>query len=219
MTEDAREQLVERLRARGYVRSSAVATAIGRVPRAEFVREEDRARAYRDVPLDIGEGQVVTAPHLVADVAELLDPTPGQTVLEIGTGSGYHAAVTAELVGAETVYSVERRADLAERARENLARTEYDGVTIVVGDGTRGLPEHAPYDRIYVTAAGPDVPPPLVDQLRNGGRLVVPLGPRRRSQTLYCLEKRDGEVSRTAHGSVRFVPLVGEHGFENGAEG
>ncbi|WP_306060337.1 protein-L-isoaspartate(D-aspartate) O-methyltransferase [Natronococcus wangiae] len=218
MTEDAnRDRLVERLREEGYVRSPAVAAAILTVPREEFVRAVDRARANRDVPLPIGGGQVVTAPHLVANVAELLDLAPGLTVLEVGTGSGYHAAITAELVGAENVYSIERRPDLAERARENLDRTGYSDVTVVVGDGTKGYPDHAPYDRIYVAAAGPDAPEPVLEQLKDGGRMVVPIGTR--EQTLYLVEKRDGDVSRTPFGGVRFVPLVGEYGLENDADG
>lgn len=128
-------------------------------------------------------------------------------------GTGYHAAVTAELVGAENVYSIERRSDLAEQARENFDRAGYSDVTVVTGDGTKGLPKHAPYDRIYVTAAGPDVPQPLVDQLKNSRRMVVPIGTDR--QTLYLLEKRDRAVSKTPHSTVRFVPLIGERGLES----
>lgn len=207
-----RGRLVETLRRKGAVTSASVARAIATVPRHLFVPEEVRDRAYVDEPLDIGEGQVVTAPHLVARMAELLELRPDLKLLEIGTGSGYHAAVFAELVGPENVYSVERFDTLAERARKVLDEAGYEAVTVTVGDGSRGLPEHAPFDRISVAAASPDVPQPLVEQLADGGRMVIPIG--RDSQSLVLVEKRDGRVERTTYDPVRFVPLVGEYGFE-----
>lgn len=213
-TEDAREALVEHLREEGALRSPAVERALAAVPREEFVPDSVRHRAYEDVPLDIGEGQVVTAPHLVARMTELLEPAPGRTVLEIGTGSGYHAAVVAEIVGAGNVVTVERHPVLANAARRALERTGYGDVRMVVGDGSKGLPDDVPYDRINVACAAPDIPRPLVDRLADGGRMVIPVGPREGTQTLELVEKRDGRIERTPCGPVRFVPLVGDDGFE-----
>ncbi len=236
--ERAREDLVAHLRKAGEVTSDEVAAAVGSVPRHEFVRrvrdsdrreesregererpqgarrEPDRERAYEDRPLDVGHEQVVTAPHLVARTSELLETEPGHDVLEVGTGSGYHAAVLAELAGAENVVTVERFPDLARRARAALDRTGYGDVSVVVGDGSRGLPGAAPFDRISVAAAAPDVPAPLRDQLRDPGRLVLPLGPREGPHELALFEQRDGALDRSRHGKVQYVPLIGAHGFD-----
>lgn len=211
---EARDRLVDRLRRAGEISSSRVAEAMRRVPRHVFVPEERRDRAYEDVPLEIGHGQVVTAPHLVGRMTELLALDSGRRVLEIGTGSGYHAAVVAELVGGEHLVTVERVRALAGRARRALRRAGYGDVSVVVGDGSRGLPGGAPYDRINVTCATPEIPAPLRDQLGRGGRMTIPLGDTPRgSHTLYLVEKRDDRIDRTAHGPVRFVPLVGANGF------
>ncbi|WP_265110595.1 protein-L-isoaspartate(D-aspartate) O-methyltransferase [Halosolutus halophilus] len=211
---DARDRLVDRLQRSGPIRSSRVADAVRTVPRHVFVPEDERDRAYEDAPLPIGHEQEITAPHLVGRMADLLDLEPGTSVLEIGAGSGYHAAVVAELVGADHVVTVERVPDLARLARRNLDRAGYDDVALLVGDGSRGLPGGAPYDRINVTCAAPEIPEPLLDQLANGGRMTVPLGDAPRgSHTLYLVEKGDDGVDRTSHGGVRFVPLVGAHGF------
>ena len=217
--ERARDRLVDGLVAAGRLSAERVARAMRAVPRHEFVPEAVRDRAYEDRPLHIGREQVVTAPHLVAQMTELLDLRPGQTVLEVGTGSGYHAAVVAEIVGPENVFTIERFPDLAASARAALDRTGHGAVTVVVGDGSMGLPRHPPFDRINVTAVAPTVPGPLVDQLADGGRMVVPLGPRDGPHELVVLTKRAGRVERTTRGRVRFVPLVGEHGFEGGGEG
>lgn len=206
------EALVETLRAAGELRSNSVERAIRAVPRHEFVPESLRDRAYEDTPLDIGRDQVVTAPHLVARMTELLELDPGLSVLEVGTGSGYHAAVIAELVGGEHVLTVERHGDLATRARRALAATGYSDVTVAVGDGSCGIRSHAPFDRINVTCAAPHVPEPLLDQLADGGRMVVPIG--HEGHVLELVRKRDGSVHRSTHGPVRFVPLVGECGFD-----
>lgn len=209
----ARRRLVEDLRGRGRLRSTQVAEAMETVPRHEFVPPTVRDRAYEDRPLEIGREQVVTAPHLVAGMTELLELQPGQSVLEIGTGSGYHAAVMAEVVGPENVFTVERFPDLARAARDALARAGYGDVTVVVGDGSRGLPGHPPFDRISVASVAPEIPRPLADQLAEGGRLVIPLGPRDGPHELVLVTKRGGRLEQTDHGAVRFVPLVGEHGF------
>ena len=205
----ARRALVERLRRRGYVESDRVADALRAVPRHEFVPGGVRARAYDDRPLSIGNDQTVSAPHMVALMSELLDPDPADDVLEVGTGCGYHAAVTAELLPAGHVYSVEYDADLAAAARETLARLGYgDRVSVRVGDGREGWPDHAPFDGAYVTCAVPSVPDAIRDQLRAGGRIVAPVGDAH--QELVLLEKRgDGTFERSDHGAVRFVRIQG----------
>ena len=214
--EAARDRLVDDLVAAGRLSDERVARAMRAVPRHEFVPQAVCDHAYEDRPLRIGREQVITAPHLVAQMAELLDLRPGQTVLEVGTGSGYHAAVIAEIVGPGNVLTIERFPDLAASARAALDRTGYGEVTVLVGDGSRGLPCHPPFDRIDVTAVAPTVPVPLVDQLADDGLMVLPLGPRDGPHELVVLTKRAGRVERTSHGGVRFVPLVGEHGFEAG---
>lgn len=218
--EHARQQLVANLRERGHVYSRRVAEAMETVPRHEFVPEAVRDRAYEDRPLRIGHDQVITAPHLVAQMTGLLALRPGQTVLEVGTGSGYHAAVIAEIVAPENVVTIERFPDMARSARDALVRTGYGAVTVIVGDGSIGLPCHPPFDRINVTAVGPDIPPPLLEQLAEGGRMVIPLGPRYGHHELLLVTKHDDRIERTSHGGVRFVPLIGEHGFEDdGSDG
>ena len=210
-----RERLVDGLADRGYVTDPAVLEAMKAVRRHLFVPERNRSDAYDDRPLDIGEGQTISAPHMVGIMAERLDLRPGQKVLEIGGGSGYHAAVVARIVGPEGhVYSVERIAPLAERARRNLEVAGFSKtVTMVVGDGTLGLPEHAPYDRVFVAAASPGIPPPLFEQLREGGKMLVPVGDLYMGQELVMVERRNGRPVTTEHGGCVFVPLIGEHGF------
>ena len=184
--------------------------------------ENLREYAYDDRPLPIGHGQTISAPSVVARMTELLDPRPGHRVLEVGTGSGYQAAVLAELVAPSDsprstwghVWSIERIPELAEQARRNLEAAGYaDRVTVVVGDGSKGYPPAAPYDRIIVTAAAPSVPPPLVEQLKPGGRLVAPVGDVW-SQRLVVLEKDVRGRTRVREDiEVIFVPLVGEYGW------
>lgn len=211
---DARERLVERLQRNGEISSPRIIEAMRRVPRHMFVPEDERDRAYEDKPVKIGHGQVVTAPHLVGRITELLDLVPRQTILEIGTGSGYHAAVLAELVGGEHLVTVERVRALAMRARRVLERVGYGEVAVVVGDGSRGLPCGAPYDRVNVTCAAPGVPASLLDQLGRGGRMTIPVGGTPCGPHTLCLvKKHEGQVDRTSHGPVRFVPLVGANGF------
>ncbi|NPB01369.1 MAG: protein-L-isoaspartate(D-aspartate) O-methyltransferase [Methanopyri archaeon] len=211
----ARERLVERLKSLGYIRSDRVAEAMLKVPRHEFVPEHLRDRAYVDSPLPIGKGQTISAPHMVAMMTELLDPRPGHKVLEVGAGSGYHAAVVAELVKPDgKVITVERIPELAEFARENLRRTGYDKwVEVVVGDGTLGYPEEAPYDRILVTAGAPDVPRSLFEQLKPGGRMVIPVGDRHLQELWLIRKTEDGRMVRERHGGCAFVPLIGKEGF------
>jgi protein-L-isoaspartate(D-aspartate) O-methyltransferase len=205
--DDARRRLVDRLVERGHVeRGSATARALRAVPRHEFVPDGSRRRAYEDRPLPIGGGQTISAPHMVAIMTDLLALGPGDEVLEIGTGCGYHAAVTAEVVGPGNVYSVEYDADLAADARERLDRLGYD-VHVRQGDGHRGWSEHAPYDRAYLTCAPRSVPEPIVEQVRAGGRVVAPEG--RGVQTLVVLTPTERGVERETHGRVRFVSMQG----------
>lgn len=210
---EARARMVEALRGRGHLRDPRVAEAMLRVPRHLFLPGmEDEA--YRDTPLPIGRHQTISAPHMVAMMAEALDARPGMTVLEVGAGSGYHAAVVAELVvPGGKVWSVERVAALAEQAREHLAKAAYaDRVEVVVGDGSLGLPERAPYDRAYLTCAAPAVPPPILEQLAPGGKLLAPVGDRTSQELLMVEKTARGTVERDLGGCV-FVPLVGKHGF------
>ncbi|WP_256558412.1 protein-L-isoaspartate(D-aspartate) O-methyltransferase [Salinilacihabitans rarus] len=203
----ARERMADAV-ARQTDASDRVRRALAAVPRHEFVPPGRRTAAYEDRPLPIGDGQTISAPHMVAIMADLLDLEPGDEVLEIGTGCGYHAAVTAALVGDGNVYSVEYGADLAERARETLADLGYGGVSVRTGDGREGWPERAPFDAAYVTCAAPSFPDPVVEQVRTGGRLLAPIGSAR--QTLvFAYKREDGSLDREDHGAVRFVPLRG----------
>jgi protein-L-isoaspartate(D-aspartate) O-methyltransferase len=199
-----RSRLADRLRKR--VSDESVLDAIATVPRHRFIPADDRRDAYADRPLPIGSGQTISAPHMVAIMAELLDLSPGDQVLEVGTGCGYHAAVTAELVGPENVYSVEYHAALAEEARETLDATGYGDVSVRAGDGKEGWPKFAPYDRTYLTCAAPDFPAPLVKQTRDGGVLLAPIGDGRQ-RLIRAAKRADGTLDSADHGGVRFVPL------------
>ncbi|WP_181685481.1 protein-L-isoaspartate(D-aspartate) O-methyltransferase [Halorhabdus salina] len=202
-----RQALLDGLRERDRVSDRAL-DALSAVPRHEFVPQATRRAAYADRPLSIGEGQTISAPHMVAIMVDRLDLEPGLDVLEIGTGCGYHAAVTAEVVGAEHVYSVEYHATLAEQARQRLADLGYGDVSIRVGDGHAGWPEHVPYDRAYLTCAATEVPATVLDQLRPGGVFLGPIGTR--SQRLVRVSKHpDGSTEREDVGGVRFVQMQG----------
>jgi protein-L-isoaspartate(D-aspartate) O-methyltransferase len=188
--------------------SDRVMQAVARVPRHLLVSPGDERVAYRNQPLSIGQGQTISQPFIVALMTDLLEIKPGDKVLEIGTGSGYQAAVLAEL-GAK-VYSIEIVEPLAREAAKRLKELGYASVETRIGDGYQGWPEQAPFDAIIVTAAPPDVPPELTRQLKPGGRLLIPLGPQFGAQTLYVIEKRaDGSVDRRPVLAVRFVPLTG----------
>ena len=189
--------------------SPRVMAAMARVPRHDFVPESERCLAYVNGPLPIGQGQTISQPYIVALMTDLIDPEPDDVVLEVGTGSGYQAAVLAGLV--RQVHSVEVLQALADSAAARLKRLGYGNVHVRCGDGNAGWPEHAPYDAILVTAAGPRVPPALVEQLKPGGRMVIPLGGSRHDQELTIIEK-DAEGKVHQHGilPVAFVPLVEE---------
>ncbi|QLC33574.1 protein-L-isoaspartate(D-aspartate) O-methyltransferase [Halarchaeum sp. CBA1220] len=205
--EKARDRLADRLERR-YDLEARVAEAIRTVPRHLFVPEEHRERAYADRPLPIGHDQTVSAPHMVAVMADHLDLTAGEAVLEIGTGCGYHAAVTAELVGAEHVYSVEYVRDLAEDARTTLSDAGYGDVSVRHGDGHDGWPEHAPYDAAYLTCATGQLPDAVLEQTRTGGRVLAPVGDL--AQELVLARVREDGIKRERLGGVRFVPMQGE---------
>lgn len=205
-----KERLIESLR--NYV-SERVVEAMSRVPRELFVPDELRPMAYEDRPLPIGYGQTISAPHMVAIMCDLLDLHEGMKVLEVGGGCGYHAAVMAELVGPSGhVYSVERIPELVEIARRNLERAGYRNVSMIAGDGSLGYREQAPYDRISVAASAPDIPEPLKEQLRPGGRMVIPVGSY--SQDLLVVTKNHEIRVERAMGVI-FVPLIGEYGFKD----
>jgi protein-L-isoaspartate(D-aspartate) O-methyltransferase len=207
---DARRGMVElQLRGRDVV-DEAVLQAMQRVRRELFVPEDERPRAYEDAALPIGHGQTISQPYMVARICEALRVRPGDRVLDVGSGSGYQAAVLAEL-GAEVI-TIERIQELAEQARENLAAAGYERVEVVVGDGTLGLPEQAPFDAVAVAAAAPGLPETLYDQLRPRGRLVVPVGGPRAQRLEVIVRSPEGPA--VVHSvPCRFVPLVGEEGF------
>jgi len=202
-----RQRMVqEQLMSRG-VHDGRVLAAISKVPREEFVPRDSRAASYTDQPLPIGYGQTISQPYIVAFMTEQLHPSSGDRVLEIGTGSGYQAAILGELVA--EVYSIEIIEPLAKTAEATLQRLGYKNVRVKVGDGYKGWPEHAPFDVITVTCAPDHVPQPLIDQLKEGGRMVIPVGGFG-DQELYLLEKKNGQLQQRAVLPVRFVPMVGE---------
>jgi protein-L-isoaspartate(D-aspartate) O-methyltransferase len=212
---DARRLMVRRLTDSGYVSTPRVAKAMETVERHRFLPPALRQEAYMDSPLHIGEGQTISAPHMVAMMAEALDLRPGQKVLEVGGGSGYHAAVMAELVRPDgQVYSMERIPSLAERALASLKENGYGAlVEVIVGDGSMGLPEKAPFDRISIAAAAPSVPNLLQMQLVEGGKLLIPVGGKFYQQLILVTRRHDNFVRKELGGCV-FVPLIGEHGFK-----
>jgi protein-L-isoaspartate(D-aspartate) O-methyltransferase len=190
--------------------SPRVMDAMATVRREDFVLPEYRHLAYQNTPLPIEAGQTISQPLIVALMTDLLDPQPTDVIFEVGTGSGYQAAVLAELV--QHVYTIEIVEELAEDAASTLARLGYDNVTVKAGDGYAGWPEHAPFDGIIVTAAAEQIPPPLLAQLKPGGKLVIPVGEHHGYQELLVVEVDDkGEISRESVLPVRFVPLTGDH--------
>lgn len=206
------DRMVTQLEARG-IEHPAVRKAMREIPRERFVDEALRGKAYSDSPLPIGQKQTISQPWIVARMSELTAPTGGGRVLEIGTGSGYQAAVLSKLF--EQVYTVERLADLSRRAQRTVRELGLENIHFKIFDGTYGWSEFAPYRAIVVTAASPEVPGPLFDQLEEGGRMVLPLGDSRDhgEQELVSLLKQDGKPLREEHGKCRFVPLLGKFGW------
>lgn len=208
MTKDNKILLDSLIRG-GYLSTPSVIKAMESIPRELFVPSDKRGFAYVDKPLEIGLGQTISAPHMVALMAEALDLHVGHKVLEIGTGSGYHAAVISQIIGDGHIYTIERHKVLVNQAKKNLAKAGICNVTVFQGDGSLGYPKYSPYNRIYVTCASPSIPPPLIDQLASHGKLLIPVG------RLYCrlmlLEKNQDLQQRDLGGCV-FVPLIGEKG-------
>jgi protein-L-isoaspartate(D-aspartate) O-methyltransferase len=202
-----RQEMIQRqLMTRG-INDARVLAAMAKVPREEFVAPESRAASYEDGPLPIGYGQTISQPYVVAFMTEQLRPKPNDRVLEVGTGSGYQAAILAELVS--EVYSIEIVEPLAKSAEAILQRLGYKNLHLKIGDGYKGWPEEGPFDAIIVTCAPDKVPQPLVDQLKDDGRMVIPVGDRF-AQQLYLLEKKNGQLKQSATLPVRFVPMTSE---------
>jgi protein-L-isoaspartate(D-aspartate) O-methyltransferase len=196
-----------------FISEEKVRKALLHVPRHRFVPKHEQRAAYIDTPLDIGYGQTISAPHMVAIMCELLELSEGLKVLEIGAGSGYNAAVMGELVGKNGhVYTVERIEPLVNFARDNLKGAGYNNVTVILEDGSMGYSKYAPYDRIVVTCAAPCIPRPMLEQLNPGGIMVIPVG--RNSQELILIKKDiEGNICKEKKGGVIFVPLIGKYGF------
>jgi protein-L-isoaspartate(D-aspartate) O-methyltransferase len=206
-----RKRMVDRLHIEGYIKNDKIKEAFLTVPRERFIPNAKRRNAYVDTPLEIGNGQTISAPHMVAIMCEALDLIEGQKVLEIGAGSGYHAAIVATIVGSSGhVYTIERFPDLADQAEQNIKQVGIDNVTVEVGDGSRGLEKYQPYDAIYVTCAAPSIPQPLLDQLKEYGKLLIPVG------SMFCelqlITKEKDTIRSSNLGGCVFVPLVGEYG-------
>lgn len=209
-----RARLVADLVRAGEIRTPDVREAFLRVPREDFVRPEYRADAYEDSPLSIGEGQTISAPSMIAIMLEEAKLLPGERVLEVGTGSGYHAALVACLVGAENVVTIERVPSLADWGRANLVRSGFGQVTVVSGDGSLGYPPRAPYDCILGTAGAPRLPPAWTDQLTAQGRILAPVGGSRYYQDLLIARRLpDGTLDIRRGTPCAFVPLIGEQAW------
>ncbi|MFC2061464.1 protein-L-isoaspartate(D-aspartate) O-methyltransferase [Elusimicrobiota bacterium] len=207
---DERLLMIEtQLRPRG-ITDEKVLEAFRNIPRHFFVPEEYEKEAYGDYPIKIGEGQTISQPYMVAEMTQLLQIQPGNKILEIGTGSGYQAALLARM-GAE-VYTIERKTNLIKIAEMTLKKAGINDIQLKAGDGTLGWPEYAPYDGIVVTAAAPYAPAPLLDQLAESGRLVIPVGSRL-TQVLKVYRKNGSSIEEADHGGCMFVPLIGENGW------
>jgi len=210
---DAREKLVSSLERFRYIKSNNVKKAFLTVDRSNFVPESLKNEAYLDTPLPIGWGQTISAPSMIAIMLEVSELSKGLKILEIGTGSGYNAALLAELCGEENVISIERIPEVFTFGKENLERARYK-VRIILGDGTKGYEAEAPYDRIIVTAAAPQIPNSWKSQIKEKGMIIAPVGTERYYQELLVLRKKDGNFETKKHGGCVFVPLVGENGWK-----
>jgi len=218
-----RRRLIDKLVKEGILKSEKVIRAMLTVPREVFVPSNYKDKAYFDMPLPTYEGQTISAPHMVAIMCELLDLDVGMKVLEVGCGSGYHAAVCAEIVAPSGeklsnpghIYSIERIPILVEFARKNLRRAGYyDRVDVILGDGSAGYPPEAPYDRILVTAAAPQIPKPLIEQLKKNGKIVIPIGSSYYQELIVGVKVAESEIKTFKAGGCIFVPLIGKYGWK-----
>jgi len=209
--ENKRKDLVNALKKLRRINTDKVEKAFLETPREQFLPKNLKKYAYVDTPLEIGNGQTISAPHMVAIMCEALDLKKGQKILEIGSGSGYHAAIMSKIIGSKGhIYTVERIKRLAENAKQNLKKANIKNVTVKIGDGSKGLAENAPYDIIYVTCAAPDIPKPLIDQLKDPGQLLIPVGDR--LCELMLVERKQNKIKKTDLGGCAFVPLIGKYG-------
>jgi protein-L-isoaspartate(D-aspartate) O-methyltransferase len=211
-SEEKRIDLIKQLILEKRIKTKEVEKAFLEIKREDFLPDNKRKYAYIDTPLEIGNGQTISAPHMVAIMVEGLDIKKGQKILEIGAGSGYHAAIVSKLVGdSGNVYSVERYRSLVKNARKSIEKSNINNVKIINGDGSAGFEKESPYDRIYVTCAAPDIPQKLIDQLKENGKLMIPVG--RMLSQLILVEKIEGKIKKTDLGGCAFVPLIGKYGF------
>lgn len=214
MGEEDNERMVQYLLAAGYA-DIMTADAMRKVLRELFVPAMYEQHAYADYPLPIGQNQTISAPSIVAFMTRMLRAEPGMKILEIGAGSGYQAAILAELVGPKgAVYTIERIPEVMELARTNVAKLKYDNIKLIYGDGTLGYPDAAPYDRIIVTCGAPQIPQPLLEQLKEGGRMLIPVGAMFWQDLMLVEKDEKGTVRQQAILPVMFVPLIGEYGYK-----
>lgn len=211
---EEKEKAIKSLIAQHHISSPAVEKALRKVPREEFIPGKDKKYAYVDTPLPIGSGQTISAMHMVAIMTSLLDLKKGSKILEIGTGTGYQAAVMAEITGEKgKIFTIETIPELAERAKRNLKKCKCANVSVVTADGSEGYEKEAPYDRILVTCGAPKIPKPLTGQLKNNGKLIIPVGSQF-TQELLVVTKKNSQLKKESHGYCRFVLLVGKHGWK-----
>lgn len=207
-----RQKLILKLKNEGYIKSKNVELAFLKTPRENFINEMYLNSAYADNPLDIGYGQTISAPHMVAIICEKLNLKKGQKILEIGSGSGYNAAIISNIIGKNgKLFSIERIPSLADFAKSNLKKSKIENVEIILGDGSLGFSKEAPFDRIYLTCATPRIPQNLIKQLKDPGKLIAPVG------NVFCilksLEKINGKEIIESHGGCAFVPMIGKNGY------
>jgi len=209
-TSKNKEKLINRLIKYGYLKSKEVIDAMRDVPREIFIPENQKKYAYEDIPLEIGYGQTISAPHMVAIMLEALKLKEDSKVLEIGTGTGYHAALAAKIANKGKIYTIERIKELAEIARENFKKLGIKNVKVIIGNGSLGLPKYAPYSHIYATCSAPSIPSQLIEQLDKKGRLLIPVG--RIYGELWLIEKND-KIKKKNLGGCAFVPMIGKGGY------